>query len=179
MPPRQIVIFDIDGTLTDTTTLDDANIARAFRELFGLEIDVDWSRYRTSTDSGIAREILETARGVAPGAAELESLTTRLVHLLAEGHAREPVRPMPGVVEALAALEQAGFALSLASGGWKRTAEAKLAAAGLNLAHLPRAAAAAGAAQAGPPAPDDDVLGAPLCGDSHPAQRHGAEPQCA
>ncbi len=139
MSPRQIVIFDIDGTLTDTTTLDDANIARAYRELFGLEIDVDWSRYRTSTDSGIAREILETSRGAPPEPAELERLTGRLVDLLAEGHAREPVRPMKGVVEALAALEQAGFALALASGGWKRTAEAKLAAAGLDLAHLPRA----------------------------------------
>ena len=139
MPPRQIVIFDIDGTLTDTTTLDDANIARAYRELFGLEIDVDWSRYRTSTDSGIAREILEGARGTPPEAAEVERLTARLAALLAEGHAREPVRPMTGVVAALAALEQAGFALALASGGWKRTAEAKLAAAGLDLAHLPRA----------------------------------------
>jgi phosphoglycolate phosphatase-like HAD superfamily hydrolase len=139
MSPREIVLFDIDGTLTDTNALDDANIARAFREQFEIEIDVDWSRYRTSTDSGIAREILETALGRAAEPQELERLALRLSELVHETHGASPIQPMRGAAAAIAALEEAGFAVALASGGWKATAEAKLRAAGLDLDRLPRA----------------------------------------
>jgi phosphoglycolate phosphatase-like HAD superfamily hydrolase len=139
MASATLVLFDIDGTLTDTNDLDDVNVARAFREQFDLAIDVDWSRYRTSTDSGIAREILEGAIGRPARADEIARMTARLGELVAEAHAAAPIRPVPAAAEAVAALEQAGIAVGLASGGWKVTAEAKLAAAGLSLDHLPRA----------------------------------------
>ncbi|MFZ2871101.1 hypothetical protein, partial [Zavarzinia sp.] len=53
-----LVLLDIDGTLIRSTGHDDAALAAAWAELHGHALDTDWSRYRTSTDRGIAREIL-------------------------------------------------------------------------------------------------------------------------
>jgi phosphoglycolate phosphatase-like HAD superfamily hydrolase len=70
---------------------------------------------------------------------ELERLALRLSELVHETHGASPIQPMRGAAAAIAALEEAGFAVALASGGWKATAEAKLRAAGLDLDRLPRA----------------------------------------
>ncbi len=46
-----LVIIDIDGTPTDTTTVDSVCFERAVSGHLGTRIDTDWSRYRESTDS--------------------------------------------------------------------------------------------------------------------------------
>ena len=43
----RLTVFDIDGTLTDTTRVDTACFVAAFDELFAIrDIDTDWASYR-------------------------------------------------------------------------------------------------------------------------------------
>src|SRR5258706_15574337 len=56
--PR-LIMFDIDGTLTETDDVDTRCYIQAMSEHLGVAIDSDWSRYRHVTDSGIAAELFE------------------------------------------------------------------------------------------------------------------------
>ena len=49
-----LVMFDIDGTLTQTCAVDAACYVEAVMEVTGLRaISTDWASYRHTTDSGI------------------------------------------------------------------------------------------------------------------------------
>jgi len=54
----QLVMFDIDGTLTETMKVDEECLVRSFVEVFGFtDIETDWSHYPHVTDSGIFHEV--------------------------------------------------------------------------------------------------------------------------
>lgn len=54
------IIFDIDGTLTDTTQVDDKCYMSAFETTFGVNIEnTDWGSMKNVTDWGIAEEIVK------------------------------------------------------------------------------------------------------------------------
>ena len=54
----KVVIFDIDGTLTQTNAVDSECFIRSVREILGVEdFETDWSQYQFVTDSGVAQEI--------------------------------------------------------------------------------------------------------------------------
>ena len=60
----RLVIFDIDGTLTQTEKADEGVSVRSLAEVCGFsDVNTDWSRYKHATDSGIFREIYETRTG--------------------------------------------------------------------------------------------------------------------
>ena len=54
-----LVMFDVDGTLTLSTEMDDRCYVQAMFEHLGVHIDNDWSHYRQVTDSGIAAELFD------------------------------------------------------------------------------------------------------------------------
>jgi hypothetical protein len=55
-----LVVFDIDGTLTDTCQADESCYWRAFYDVFGIcENQPDWSTFCHVTDSGIAAQARE------------------------------------------------------------------------------------------------------------------------
>jgi beta-phosphoglucomutase-like phosphatase (HAD superfamily) len=76
-----LVMFDVDGTLTATNTVDTHCFVQAFKEVLNIDlIDTDWSNYKQSTDSGIVAEIIERHTGspasdedLSPGPAFLSS----------------------------------------------------------------------------------------------------------
>ena len=54
-----LVMFDIDGTLTATTDIDERCFIRAINEVLQVyEIDTDVAHYPHVTDEGIAAEII-------------------------------------------------------------------------------------------------------------------------
>jgi FMN phosphatase YigB (HAD superfamily) len=53
-----LVVFDIDGTLVDSSEFDGQLYAQAIYDVVRVEVDCDWSRYKNVTDSGILDEIL-------------------------------------------------------------------------------------------------------------------------
>lgn len=54
-----LVLFDIDGTLVESCDFDTTCFQAAIKDVLGVSIDPDWSRYRHVTDSGILSEVVE------------------------------------------------------------------------------------------------------------------------
>ena len=65
---RHLVMFDVDGTLTQSMDADGRCYAQAMAEHLGMEIDTDWSTYRHATDPGIAHELFARAGRPPPTA---------------------------------------------------------------------------------------------------------------
>src|SRR5947207_7180010 len=79
----RLVIFDIDGTLTQTTNADEGCFVRSLAEVCGFsDVDTDWSRYKHATDSGVIHEIYESRVGRYPSPSEVSRFRQHFVGLL-------------------------------------------------------------------------------------------------
>lgn len=133
---RPLVIFDIDGTLTEGDGLGTACYFSAFQEEFQFRPhSFELTAFSESTDLGIAAEIFEKAWGRAGSEGEVERLRSRYVGSLTEALNANPTRcyrARPGAAAALGGgLSQAGWGVSLATGNFRAAAHLKLASAGL------------------------------------------------
>ena len=126
-----IAIFDIDGTLTDSYDADTRCYESALAEAWGLEgFDLDWHDYQSSTDSGVAAEIHEARFGSPPDAARAAALEDAFGRIWARDHA-DRSRPIDGAPALLAeVLAAEDFAVGIATGCWRSSAEMKLSGAG-------------------------------------------------
>jgi hypothetical protein len=78
-----LVVFDIDGTLTDTCEVDSGCYWVAIQQVFRIAADQpDWSTFRHVTDSGIACESCERYLGRPANESEIDAIRQRLVTLL-------------------------------------------------------------------------------------------------
>src|SRR5438093_11275398 len=79
-----LVMFDIDGTLTETMKVDEECFVRSFKDVFGFaDIDTDWSHYPRTTDSGIFHDVFTSRIGRSPAAQEVSRFRQHFIHLLA------------------------------------------------------------------------------------------------
>ena len=63
----KLVMFDIDGTLTQTFAVDTECYVEAVREVAGFQsISTNWARYQHTSDSGILDELYRTHLGRSP-----------------------------------------------------------------------------------------------------------------
>ena len=136
-----LVVFDIDGTLTNTSQVDHACYWRALCEVFGIVAhQPDWSGFCHVTDLGIACEACERYLGRVANRQELDAVRQRLVALLEVALIVKDPRTFQirGASAALALLrESPDFAIALATGGFRASAEVKLRRAGLFDASIP------------------------------------------
>jgi beta-phosphoglucomutase-like phosphatase (HAD superfamily) len=129
-----IILFDIDGTLVNSNGFDGRLYIEAVREILGIEIDDDWSRYKHVTDGGVLEELLDGIGYDAdrtPVRAAVESDLIRRVEVYLSGRDRS-LPEVPGArrfVEMLSALP--GVSVGFATGGWQVSAIMKLRAIGL------------------------------------------------
>ncbi len=135
--PPGLVVFDVDGTLTNTADVDSACFAEVITEAFGIErFERDWTVYSDFTDSIILDEIFEEHFGRPPGTAEIEVLVERFVTILERAHERRPeaFEPVAGARELIAALRaRDDWEIAVATGGWERSARLKLGHAGIDV----------------------------------------------
>ncbi len=138
---RDVVIFDVDGTLIRSTGVDDECLTAAFSTVFDVELPrLDWADFTHSTDQGLSIEVCQRWAGRTPLPEEVERVKGVFVELLRAELAVKPDRstPVPGVHAMLDALaERPHMAVGVASGAWPESAEVKLAAAGVSIAGLP------------------------------------------
>ena len=135
-----LVMFDIDGTLVDSTGFDAELFSSAVREVVGIEVDENWSSYTHVTDSGILGEILERSVAENERAVAYEQVKRRFVTLMEDFVPAMPsgLSPIPGAVELVHLLKTAPqVAVAIATGGWRETAELKLRAVGIEFDGLP------------------------------------------
>lgn len=135
-----LVMFDIDGTLTESFSLDAVAFLDALRDVFGFEdVSDDWASYQHVTDAGILAEVFALRCGRAPFPEEVSRVQTHFVSLLsARVAAAGGIRPVCGVESVLTRLlDSPDYAVAYASGGWGVSARLKLRSAGLPIEGVP------------------------------------------
>lgn len=140
---QQLVIFDLDGTLMQTTEIDAVCYLRALADEAGIErLNQHWSDYHHVTDSGITEQIFREQLGRSPSPDEVARLQRRLVTLLESAFSEVPgsFTAVAGAAQALRVLEEQGdWAVAIATGSWRVSALTKLGLAEISIADLPAA----------------------------------------
>lgn len=138
----KLVMFDMDGTLTDSFAIDENCYVLAIEQALGLtNVVTEWEDYTHTSASYCLQEIVRRTRGTAPTARESQAVQERMVALMAEITCRNGrcTREIPGAGACLRELRRQGFAVAIASGDWEATARHKLATARIPLAEFPSA----------------------------------------
>ena len=156
-----LFVFDLAGTVV----MDDRQVLRAFQTTcaaFAVEAPearlrerMGWHKQRV-----FEQVLVEAGRPVAPAAAMAE----RFVAEYARSVAERPLRPTPGALEVIAALQAAGIAVAFNTGFARATADLVLHAIGFGA--LP--SVASDEVAAGRPAPDLIRRAMQLCGVTDP-----------
>ncbi len=135
---RRVAVFDVDGTLTQSSDCDDCMFMRTARELLGLEqISLDWSTYPHSTDDSIAAHLISQARGRKATRSEVDEFQEcALAVLRQELERRGGVKPVPGALGVLDQVRSAGWLPAIATGCWRKSALLKLESAGISIQGL-------------------------------------------
>jgi phosphoglycolate phosphatase-like HAD superfamily hydrolase len=135
-----LILFDVDGTLVDTSADDDRLYCEALRECMpedAREVTIGpWEDYPDATDPAIAREVIAQACHRAAREAEIVAVRERFIAKweTALESGAITVRPRPGALAIVAAAAQRPRTLvAIASGGWGPTTAMKLSAAGFSL----------------------------------------------
>jgi phosphoglycolate phosphatase-like HAD superfamily hydrolase len=138
-----LIMFDIDGTLTETIRVDEECFVRSFKDVFGFtDIDTDWSHYPHTTDSGIFDDVFTSRIGRSPTAQDLSRFRRHFIQLLASASSQSPFAPVAGADRLLSRLAQSSsHRVSLATGGWRDSARVKMASAGMCFDDHPAASA--------------------------------------
>mgnify|MGYP006079128913 CR=1 FL=1 len=136
----KLIVFDIDGTLTETNSLDSDCFSGAIESVLGIsDFDRTWSHYKHVTDNGVIEEIVQTHFGRAATAGELGAIEANFVYRLErfDDSCFRQVKGAGDFLERLKALND--IELALATGGWESSARLKLKRAGIDITGVPLA----------------------------------------
>jgi phosphoglycolate phosphatase-like HAD superfamily hydrolase len=139
-----LVVFDVDGTLTDSSQVDAECLWQASREVLRLPSDHSpWiDDLRHATDLCIVTQHCEKRFGRPVTRSEVDLIRRRLVRLLQDKSASKEsvIRQIKGASGALSRVGAArGFAIAIATGCFIASAEFKLRSAGLFDESIPMA----------------------------------------
>jgi phosphoglycolate phosphatase len=126
-------LFDIDGTLLVTGGAGAKAWQMAFRELHGVEADIEEHTHAGMTDPEITEIVFREVVGRDGSEAErAQAIAAYLSHLEAAVNESEGYRVMPGIRETLPRLTEAGVLLGIVTGNIEAAAHIKLARGDLN-----------------------------------------------
>ncbi len=127
------VLFDIDGTLLVTGGAGAVAWQRAFRELHGVDADIEEHTHAGMTDPEIAEIVFREVIGRDGSDAErAEAIGGYLSHLTDAVRESDGYRVMPGIEGLLPRLAAQGILLGIVTGNIESAAHVKLARADLN-----------------------------------------------
>jgi phosphoglycolate phosphatase len=129
----EAVLFDIDGTLLVTGGAGAVAWQRAFKELHGIEANIEEHTHAGMTDPEIAAIVFREVIGRDGSDAErAEAIGAYLSHLADAVAESDGYRVMPGIEELLPSLVERGVLLGIVTGNIESAAHIKLARADLN-----------------------------------------------
>jgi phosphoglycolate phosphatase-like HAD superfamily hydrolase len=139
----KLVVFDLDGTLTRTSAVDETCFVQAFAEALNIhQLSTNWLDYDHATDTAVARQAFLKHFGREPEFEEISKLVECFMELLNRHHALDCTlfSEVAGASAFLNDLQRnSEWEIALATGGWKRSAEFKIRSAGLPLGNIPAA----------------------------------------
>lgn len=135
-----LILFDIDGTLTNTKVVDDICFSRAMQDTFNISCGPEtWEGLQNITDWGLTEELVSLKWGRIPNEKEYDAMTDSFLSHLQEEKRRDhnQFAEIPGANKFLQQLsEQGDHAIGIATGGWEKTARFKLESAGIEAGHI-------------------------------------------
>ena len=139
----KLAIFDIDGTLSNTNSVDNECFVKALAEAHAItEIDTDWAAYPHTTDSGITLHIFQEKFGRNPEEAELGKFKCCFVKMLSEQYQFDSSSFAESVGASIALnrlRRESDWAVAIATGCWRESALLKLRAAKIDIDGIPAA----------------------------------------
>lgn len=133
-----LILFDIDGTLINSSRAGRAAMGRALHEVFGVAGAVHTYSFAGKTDRRIVHDLM-TAEGWTPAAVEarLPHFYERMAAAGQDLFTPERIRPCPGVLPLLDVLgRRDDVVMALLTGNIRHTVPLKLAAAGIDPARF-------------------------------------------
>jgi len=131
------IIFDIDGTLTNTKKVDDKCFIKAFQRTFNIDIEnFKWEDLEHVTDWGITEEMFKQENGRVPNKAEYELMMSNFVSILNEEREsdKSQFNEVSGAKDFFNSIRKStNFKLGIATGAWEASAKIKLNAVGIDL----------------------------------------------
>ncbi|MDN5284209.1 MAG: Phosphoglycolate phosphatase, superfamily [Mucilaginibacter sp.] len=131
------IIFDIDGTLTDTTEVDDRCFTQALEDVYNFKgFETNYGHYVNTTDSGIIDQLFQEQHQRSYTEAERDQFISHFCNLLEEAYIRKNhcMKEIPKAAKIINVLcGQEGVSIGLATGGWRESALFKLRCAGINI----------------------------------------------
>jgi len=130
------IIFDIDGTLTNTTSIYDKCYINAFESIFKINInDVRWAELQNVTDWGITEELVKTKLHREVNTEEIMQLKELFVNSLNAELEKDKSQfiEITGAKSFFNSLRNdLQYEVGIATGGWEESANFKLNAIGIN-----------------------------------------------
>jgi phosphoglycolate phosphatase-like HAD superfamily hydrolase len=137
----KLLIFDIDGTLTDTIGVDNECFISAFEDEFQVELtQTDWATFQNVTDAGLFQDLFESNFNKKPTLNEKETFQARFFEYLRLNLVNNPERfnEIRGAKKFIEnCLQHYGIKVAFATGGWGTSAKMKLQASGIPYENLP------------------------------------------
>jgi FMN phosphatase YigB (HAD superfamily) len=135
----QAIIFDIDGTLLRSSCEDDFFYRQAVERVLGaVRFRSSLNDYEHVSDSGILSELLSD-NGAEPDPKTIAAIKDHFLSAT-EKHVSDfgPFKEVPGAKSLLYRLKKSEkYAVAIATGGWRHTAQFKLTSAGFELDGVP------------------------------------------
>jgi hypothetical protein len=130
-------MFDIDGTLIESYDFDSECFTEAVKDVTGLDIDTDWTRYKHVTDTGILNEFFKenSIKNESIITANIKSTFLTKIQARLE---KQSISEIPGALAFIAKLQTLDdVVISFATGGWYESAILKLQSAGMDVSNIP------------------------------------------
>jgi phosphoglycolate phosphatase-like HAD superfamily hydrolase len=143
MSSSKLVIFDIDGTLTNTNAVDEECFRLTVASLFKIEgISTNWASYKYSTDSGILDELFMRELKMRPSPEDLSHYKEFFLKSLKDIYQKSPdsFLEIPGAAELFPyLLANTDWRVAIATGAWQSSARFKLEAGNIPYDDIPAA----------------------------------------
>ncbi len=135
----KLIIFDIDGTLTDSKAIDDACFVETFKEVFDMDIgELNWSKFKNVTDTSITTEILSEKFSGEELDEAFEKLKYYFLKRLSNASIENPLsfQEVPGS-KAFFDLIKSRYHVGIGTGSWSNSGLIKLNAIGIKADDYP------------------------------------------
>lgn len=127
------LMFDIDGTLIQSTDFDEQIYIESVESISGLKINSDWQSYPFVTDTGLLRTFCEYHQREEEFDHWHEQVRSRFIKNIYQHCQQHQIDEIPGAKAFIHHLQnQPDYRISFATGGWRNSAMAKLESAGFD-----------------------------------------------